>query len=320
MGKFKDLTGCVFHELEVKERIEDYVSSGGVHSVQYRCLCSCGNYKNVTAGKLKTGHVKSCGKCNAYSTFKDLTGQVFDKLKVIEQDGYYEYPNGERDYKWKCECECGNIVTLRGNSLKAKRHHSCKRCQNGRTVIDEMLSKKEFGKLTIIERADDTFTKKGTVIDWWRCKCKCGSEVLVRGANLRNGHTSSCGCYRLEMLSSETYQSKYEKAVSLFLDEKGVCYQTQKTFPNLVGVGGNLLSYDFCVDIDNQLYLIECNGLQHYESVDFFGGNQVFGRQKVHDYRKKIFAQDNGYPLLVINCVNTTVDAVCNEVSNFLNI
>lgn len=320
MGKFEDLTGCIFDKLEVKERIEDYVSSSGVHSVQYRCLCTCGNYKNVTANKLKTGHVKSCGKCNAFSAFKDLTGQVFDRLRVIEQNGYYEYPNGGRDYKWKCQCECGRIVTLRGNSLKTNRNHSCKRCQNARTVIDKMPIGKQFGKLTVVERANDSFTKEGTVVDRWLCKCECGTEVVVRGASLRNGHTSSCGCYRLEMLSSETYQSKFEKVVSEFLDRNNICYERQKTFTGLVGVGGNLLSYDFCININNNLYLIECNGLQHYEAVDFFGGNQVFGRQQVHDYRKRKFAQDHNYPFLAIKCVNTTVDAVCDKVLNFLDI
>ena len=119
MGKFQDLTGRKFNELTVIERIDDYVSMGGNTFVQYKCQCSCGRYKNVIAAKLKNGYVKSCGKCNAYNNFKDLTGQKFDKLTVIKQDGYYEYPNGERDYKWKCLCECGNYITIRGNSLKS---------------------------------------------------------------------------------------------------------------------------------------------------------------------------------------------------------
>jgi hypothetical protein len=122
------------------------------------------------------------------------------------------------------------------------------------------------------------------------------------------------------MLSSETYQSQYEKAVSQLLDNKKIKYDKQKTFTGLVGVGGNLLSYDFCIKLNDQLYLIECNGLQHYEAVDFFGGKQAFGRQQVHDYRKQKYAKEHNYPLLIIKCVNTTIDTVCNEVSNFLNI
>lgn len=52
----------------------------------------------------------------------------------------------------------------------------------------------------------------------------------------------------------------------------------------------------------------------------FFGGNQVYGRQKVHDFRKKQFAEKNSYPLLVVKCVNTTIDDVCNDVLKFLSL
>ncbi len=183
-----------------------------------------------------------------------------------------------------------------------------------------MMIGKRFGKLVVIARADDTYTKANTVIDWWICKCDCGTEYKVRGASLRNGHTSSCGCYRLEMLASETYQSRYEQAVATMLANYGITYEPQKTFSGLYGLGGNLLSYDFCVKINDNLFLIELNGLQHYEPVKFFGGNQVYGRQRVHDYRKEQFAKENNYPLLVVKCIDTTVDEVCNNVLTFLRL
>ena len=32
----------------------------------------------------------------------------------------------------------------------------------------------------------------------WRCRCECGNEVIVRGRDLRNWHTTSCGCHQRE--------------------------------------------------------------------------------------------------------------------------
>ena len=32
---------------------------------------------------------------------------------------------------------------------------------------------------------------------YWICECECGNVIIVCGANLRNGHTKSCGCLRV---------------------------------------------------------------------------------------------------------------------------
>lgn len=50
----------------------------------------------------------------------------------------------------------------------------------------------KFGKLTVIEEA---YRKKNV---YWKCLCDCGNEVTVIGASLRNGHTTSCGCGRID--------------------------------------------------------------------------------------------------------------------------
>lgn len=59
-------------------------------------------------------------------------------------------------------------------------------------VIDE--TGKTYGYLTVIERAENS--KEGRAR--WKCKCKCGNEVIVLGKALRNGNTKSCGCYQKE--------------------------------------------------------------------------------------------------------------------------
>ena len=62
-------------------------------------------------------------------------------------------------------------------------------------LIDLMGQK--FGRLTVIERAENT--KDGRA--QWKCKCDCGNELIVRGKNLRNGSTKSCGCLQKERTS-----------------------------------------------------------------------------------------------------------------------
>ena len=55
------------------------------------------------------------------------------------------------------------------------------------------LTGQRFGKLLVLERAEDKCTgSKPRVM--WRCICDCGNETIVSGASLRIGHTLSCGC------------------------------------------------------------------------------------------------------------------------------
>lgn len=252
---------------------------------------------------------------------KDLTGLVFDELTVLHEEGYYEYPNGERDYKWRCVCVCGNEVVFRGNSLKAKGRHNCGCYRTKSRLSDDDMVGKRFGKLVVLKRAENLVSSTGSVVNQWSCACDCGTELLVRGASLRNGHTASCGCHRWNMLaSSDTYVSKSEQCVIDYLTANGYVFERECTYTGLTGVGGNLLAYDFRVTLPNDCFaLIECHGLQHYEVVDFFGGAKRFGIQRIHDARKREYANSNDLPLLEINC--TTVDSVKiqNEIASFIS-
>lgn len=52
------------------------------------------------------------------------------------------------------------------------------------------LTGQKFGRLTVIERAENNQNNKVM----WRCKCDCGNESLVIGSRLYTGKTKSCGC------------------------------------------------------------------------------------------------------------------------------
>ena len=79
----------------------------------------------------------------------------------------------------------------------------------------------KFGRWTVIGR--DT-TKKGTA--YWLCKCDCGTERSVCGSSLRNGTSTSCGCYRTEnsRINNGTYKNeignRYGKLVVVAKDEE----------------------------------------------------------------------------------------------------
>lgn len=51
------------------------------------------------------------------SKLRDLTGQRFGKLIVIERAENYIQPNGQKKTKWKCICDCGNEIVTVGHNL-----------------------------------------------------------------------------------------------------------------------------------------------------------------------------------------------------------
>ena len=54
-----------------------------------------------------------------------------------------------------------------------------------------------FGMWEVLERGTTKKTNSGTVV-YWKCRCDCGIEKEVRGADLRNGKSTTCGCSRGE--------------------------------------------------------------------------------------------------------------------------
>lgn len=56
---------------------------------------------------------------------KDLTGQKFGKLTVVEEADRNLMKTGMYDTLWWCECECGNRVLRARGSLNSKKEQSC---------------------------------------------------------------------------------------------------------------------------------------------------------------------------------------------------
>ena len=60
------------------------------------------------------------------------------------------------------------------------------------------LTNKRFGKLIVLSQAKNIQTPNGRSHVAWNCQCDCGNTCVIRGDNLRNGHTLSCGCMAAE--------------------------------------------------------------------------------------------------------------------------
>ena len=112
-NKRQDLGGQKFNSLTVIEK---------ANNGKWKCQCDCGDFTYVSTTNLKSGHVKHCQKCgykiSGLKRSLDLTGQQFGQLKVISR-------SENKNTKWICQCDCGNITEVEGTSLKQGLTQSC---------------------------------------------------------------------------------------------------------------------------------------------------------------------------------------------------
>jgi len=128
----------------------------------------------------------------------DLVGKRFGRLVVTELSHV-----NKGGAQWICACDCGNIKTISGHSLRRGCTKSCG-CKQKEHIKELGLTKRKniignkYGRLTVIEFSHvDEKTKSA----FWICECDCGNMVTVHGNKLRRGHTKSCGCLQKEFAS-----------------------------------------------------------------------------------------------------------------------
>jgi hypothetical protein len=56
-----------------------------------------------------------------------------------------------------------------------------------------------YGRLTVLSRAENTARNQAQ----WNCLCQCKNIAVVSSISLKTGHSSSCGCYRKELRSTQ---------------------------------------------------------------------------------------------------------------------
>lgn len=126
-NKFKDLTGIQYHHWKVI-RIDHERTIPKKR--RWVCKCDCGKFRSILGNELltnlrepkKRSLAKSCGcKRKPNSRFKDLTGMVFGKRKVLKLS-YVE----DAVYYWKVECLCGETQITTRQSLQ--RSQTCRSC------------------------------------------------------------------------------------------------------------------------------------------------------------------------------------------------
>ena len=141
------------------------------------------------------------------------------------------------------------------------------------------ITNQSFGKLTALSyetRADGVY---------WLCQCECGNQSWVKGNNLKNGHTQSCGCINYSI---------GEFNISNLLKQHNIKFITQKSYTDLSN-----LRFDFYLPDYNRL--IEFDGIQHFiYTENWHQSKEEYDKARKRDEMKNSYALNNNIPLVRI--------------------
>ena len=199
--------GDAFGSLTAMEKTTE--KKNGYPVWQFRCSCGrpdCSGEVMLSSRVLFGPYAKKDCECGK-TRYIDMTGQKFGKLTVLERA---EKPagrassgktaaggkkaaarSGSCETCWKCRCDCGNTVIVPRRSLISG---NTKSCGCGQIRIRADIQGKRFGELTVLEPVDDA--RLGF---YWKARCSCGKETIVRQSYLLSGRTTSCGHRKYEV-------------------------------------------------------------------------------------------------------------------------
>ena len=92
------------------------------------------------------------------------------------------------------------------------------------------LTKKKFGRLTVIERAEDYISPKGCHSVQWLCECECTKRIVVKASSLTSGRTKSCGCLSKEVAQKQATKN-FKRYNAFEIQEDYVIMYTSKNEP-----------------------------------------------------------------------------------------
>lgn len=167
--------------------------------------------------------------------------------------------------------------------------YGCKFCGSNRTAAARRLT---------IEQVKDIFAKNDMIlIDGQEYNntsqklayiCKHHQEYGIQYMTTSNAYRNRCP-------HCNVY--KGELKISDYLLKNKVKFESQKRYPELVGVGHKPLSYDFYLPDEN--LLIEYQG-EFHDGTSRLLVNEDFEKQKEHDKRKREYAKQHNIKLLEI--------------------
>lgn len=259
------------------EVLSEYVNNRT--KVNLRCKI-CGHEFSAVPASLYMGH--GCPPCHGYiiynqEKFVDKISKQNPKIIVLGN-----YINSQTKIDVKCK-DCGYEWKATPNALLKSK--SCPKCYGRIRRTTEEFEKILQEKHPYISVVED-YKNKSTNI---RCYCsRCGQFFYKIPSSVIRQDAGCPIC--------NNRKSRGEKAISDWLNKNNIKYTKDYSFPDCKDI--HILPFDFYLHDFNTI--IEYDGKQHFEPVEYFGGEDAFQYRKRHDEIKNNYCFEKGIDLIRI--------------------
>jgi len=230
-----------------------------------------------------------CPKCNNGGVHSNVYSFI-ERAKKVHGDKYdyskVEYVNAKT--------KVCIICPIHGEFWQTPEKHllgrGCRVCSNREKITTEIfVSRAKALHRELFDYSKSIYNGKESKL---LIKCNvCGKEFEMTPHN-HLSHKQGCPYCKT---------SKLEKSVEQALINNGIEYEQQKVFDWLVD-GKKVKRFDFYLPKYN--VAIECQGLQHFKPIEYFGGKEHFELQKNNDELKIKLCEEHGVTLLHYSNVN----------------
>lgn len=258
---------------------------------------------------------KRCAHCSGKKRYT-----IEHVREVISKDGNKLLSDIYTNNKTHLDIQCGKCDNVYNMNLSTYQNATirCKKCVNQKLADDRKFSFEHVQ--SYIEERGDTLLSDDYVNSLTKITVKCSQ--CYHSYNITFQH------YSRGVRCGRCISSKGESEVERCLLKKGVYFEAQKRIPECRHI--RQLPFDFYgeLKIDEKgpvryiaPFLIEYNGIQHYQPVDKFGGQKSFDKLQINDKIKEKYCKDNDIPFLVISYKDyKRVDTILDDfIQNILN-
>lgn len=225
---------------------------------------------------------------------KCTTQQFVEKARKVHGD-FYDY--SRVDYQGN-KVKVTVICPVHGEFQQTPSDHlsgrGCRKCSYEQRGINSRISQEEFERRAHIRWGSRfKYGKYTGMHSYIEVTCPEHGVFLVTPHN----HLMGCGCPRCQETSGEFLIRKY-------LEDNRYSYKSQVriVLPKTIN-GINIMIPDFIVFANNKKYIIEYNGIQHYQYIPFFhsGGVSDFNKQQTRDNLLRTLCKRSNIKLIEID-------------------